>query len=339
MLISFTLMGLGILGLALIPGYRDIGLAAPIAVVVCRMVQGFALGAEVGPTTAYLIEAAPPAKRARYAAWQASSQNLAAMAGGTVGVALSAVMGQAALDAWGWRIAFGVGALILPVGIMLRRSLPETLHHAEDASPHQPASTSLWAHRRIIALGLGMIAGATVATYTINYMTTYARVTLKLGAAIALAAPVLSGLAGVIFGLVGGALADRFGRRPLLIWPRAVLLAATWPAFHLMASGHSGPLLLTCVFILASMAALPSAATFTAISEGLHKQARSLIFGAVYAIAVATFGGLTQPVIAALIETTGDRLSPAWLLMTFTAIGLTASLLTPETAPGRKASR
>ena len=121
MLISFAMMGLGIVGLALTPSYSTIGILAPILVVTWRLCQGFALGGEVGPTTAYLIEAAPPHRRAFYAAWQNVSQNMAAIVGGSTGVVLSLLIG--ASRAW----TPGAGALpsawarlILPIGLMLR---------------------------------------------------------------------------------------------------------------------------------------------------------------------------------------------------------------------------
>lgn len=339
MLFSFALMGVGILGLALTPSYGAIGPLAPILVVIWRLCQGFALGGEVGPTTAYLIEAAPAARRALYAAWQGGSQNLAAIAGGLAGVTLSALIGAADLDDWGWRLAFLLGALILPFGLILRRNLPETLHRAEAASVHQPAAKALGAHARIVLLGLSLIAASTVATYAMTYMTTYARETLKMGPGISLAAPIVNGAAGVVFGLAGGWLSDRYGRKALMIWPRLLLLVAVWPIFILMVKNRDAATLLGGVAVLAALGALVSAATFTAISESLRKEVRGLVFGGVYATAVAVFGGTTQPIIAEMIHATGDPVSPAWYVMAFTALGLAAALLMKETAPAKTAPR
>ena len=333
MLISFAMMGVGIVGLTLTPSYATIGVAAPILVVFWRLCQGFALGGEVGPTTAYLIEAAPPGRRAFYAAWQAGSQNLAAIVGGLTAVILAHLLGSAELDAWGWRLAFGIGALILPVGLILRRSLPETLHRPEEATRHQPALTTLTAHTRIISLGLALIAAATVSTYSMTYMTTYARETLKMSAAVSLAAPIVNGAAGVTFGLIGGLLSDRLGRRTMMIWPRVAFILALWPAFYLMAHNRDAVTLFVGIAVLAGTSALTTAAVFTAISESLRKEVRGLALGGVYAIAVAVFGGGTQPAIHWLIHATGDPLSPAWCGIAFAAAGLIASLLIRETAP------
>ena len=137
MLLSFGLMGLAILGLALTPSYATIGLAAPLLALGFRLLQGFALGGEVGATTAFLIEAAPPSRRGLYGGWQGASQGLASLFGGLIGVGLSHWLSPHDLSAWGWRAAFLVGAAVLPVGLVIRRSLPETRHHVEEANAAQ----------------------------------------------------------------------------------------------------------------------------------------------------------------------------------------------------------
>jgi MHS family citrate/tricarballylate:H+ symporter-like MFS transporter len=335
MLISFAMMGVGIVGLAVTPSYATIGALAPILVVTWRLCQGFALGGEVGPTTAYLIEAAPQNRRGLYAAWQNVSQNLAAIVGGSMGVVLSSLIGAADLDDWGWRLAFGLGALILPIGLILRRNLPETLNEPEEATRHQPAMTTLTAHTRIIALGLALIAAATVSTYSMTYMTTYARETLKLSSRVSLAAPIINGAAGVLFGLAGGVLSDRLGRRAMMIWPRVFFILALWPVYSLMSHNRDALTLFAGIFVLAGASALTTASVFVAIAESLRKEVRGLALGGVYAIAVAVFGGGTQPAISWLIHQTGDPLSPAWCGIAFAAAGLAASLMIKETAPSR----
>src|SRR6185312_1973406 len=107
------------------------GVAAPIIVIAALMVQGFALGGEVGPTTAYLLEIAPLEHRALVVAWQPASQEIAATAGALVGVILSTTMAPEMLDLYGWRVAFLIGAVCLPFGVWMRRTLPETVPQAE----------------------------------------------------------------------------------------------------------------------------------------------------------------------------------------------------------------
>jgi MFS family permease len=335
MLLSFALMGVSILGLALTPGYAMIGVAAPVLVLVWRLCQGFALGGELGPTTAFLVEAAPPSRRGFYSAWQGGSQNLANITGGLVGVTLASAFGAASLDAWGWRAAFLLGALVLPFGIVLRRDLPETLHRPEPRSLVHPGEATLLASAPVLLRALALIAASTVSTYVFSYMTTYAFRTLHMPAAISLGATLMSGACGFTAGLIGGAMSDHVGRRAMMIWPRIVFLLATWPAFFLLVRNHDAATLLAATAVITFTSALSTASVFVSISESLHKEVRVLGLGMVYATAVAVFGGTTQPIIAALIEVTGDPLSPAWYMMAFTAIGLVASILTRETAHRR----
>src|ERR1700722_4221612 len=127
MLLSFTLMGVALLGFVCVPTFKQIGIWAPVLALLCRLVQGFALGGEVGPTTAYLIEAAPLTKRGQYGAWQSASQSLASISAGLVGLTVSATLSAPAAHDWGWRIALMIGVLVLPFGLIIRRFLPETL--------------------------------------------------------------------------------------------------------------------------------------------------------------------------------------------------------------------
>ncbi len=334
MVFSFSLMGVSILALALTPSYRTIGPLAPVLVVVWRLCQGFALGGEVGPTTAYLVEAAPPGQRGLYGAWQGASQNVAAIVGGFVGAGLTHFAGVASLETWGWRAAFLLGALTLPFGLLLRRNLPETLHRAETAVAGQPTRSGLAGHASIILLGLALIAAGTVSTYAFTYVTTYARSTLHMGAMIALLASLANGVFGLVASLAGGALSDRLGRRFMMIWPRVLFLAVIWPAYFLMARNRDAVTLITAAAVLAVLFNLSNSAVLVAITESLRKDIRGVATGAIYATAVAVFGGSTQALITWLIKVTGDPLAPAWYVIGFTVLGLIASVLMKESAHG-----
>ncbi len=333
MLLSLTLMGVAILGLALTPSYAAIGVAAPILALAWRLVQGFALGGEIGPTTAFLIEAAPPERRAFFGAFQGVSQAAAALTAGLVGVTLANLTGPQALDAWGWRAALILGAAVLPFGAWLRRTLPETLHRPEDAVDSHPADSGFRSHLKIVLIGLALITGATISTYVVGFMTTYAISTLHMPARIALGASLATGSAGIVCGLIGGVLADSLGRRPLMIWPRIGLLLVILPAFKFIIVRHDAIGLLGGIAAMAALAALSGAATITALTESMHKNFRGLGVGAVYAIAVSVFGGTTQPIIATLIHFTGNPMAPAWYMLGAVTLGLAASLVIRESAP------
>src|SRR5258708_17401077 len=138
MLLSFGMMGGAIIAMALIPSYAVIGWASPVLALVARSVQGFALGGEIGPTTACLFETAPARRRGLYASFQSASQTVATLVGGMVWVVLAQVLSASALDVYGWRIALLLGGLTLPFGLLIRRALPETLHVADHLPAHAP---------------------------------------------------------------------------------------------------------------------------------------------------------------------------------------------------------
>src|SRR5580692_8133955 len=180
MLLSFFLIGVGVIGLPLIPSYASIGVLAPVLAIAFRLVQGFALGGEVGPSTAFLMEAAPPLRRGLYISLQATSADVAVMVAGAVGVGLASVLDPAALDSWGWRVALLAGAVIIPFGLLLRRTLGETLQPLRE-----PQVPTIRSYGRIAAAGLALLASATTTNYLLNYMTTYANSTLGMPARIA----------------------------------------------------------------------------------------------------------------------------------------------------------
>lgn len=338
MMLSFSLMGAALLGFVCVPGYRQIGVWAPILAVTCRLVQGFALGGEVGPTTAYLIEAAPLHQRGLYGAWQSASQSLASISGGGMGLIISAVLGASAVHEWGWRIALAVGVLVLPFGLVIRSHLPETRHHAEpklaahsdlaeDAHPLRIIAN----HWRVVLCGLGLIAAGTVSTYVFSFMTTYAQATLHMGLQTGLLIAVTNGAVGFFASLAGGALSDRFGRRILLIWPRILFIAAILPTFWLVVRIHEPVALLGLMAALSVVSNLSGVPAIIIITESLRKDVRGVGLATIYATAVAVFGGTTQPIVAWLDQVTGNPLAIAWYLMGAACVGLVASILILET--------
>src|SRR5262245_29174434 len=125
MVLSFTLMGVAIVGLALTPPYAKIGVLAPALVLFFRLLQGFALGGEVGPTTAYMAEAAPTHRRGFYLSMQYATQDVAVLIAGIIATYLAAKLTTEQLSAWGWRVAMLIGATAVPFGLWVRQTLPE----------------------------------------------------------------------------------------------------------------------------------------------------------------------------------------------------------------------
>jgi MHS family citrate/tricarballylate:H+ symporter-like MFS transporter len=337
MVLSFAIMGSAIIVLALTPSYDTIGIAAPILAIVARLVQGFSLGGEVGPTTAYLLEAAPPSRRGLAVSWQPASQQIAAATGALVGVVLSKFMSSAALDAYGWRVAFLLGAICLPFGLWMRRGLPETLHLCENetALPQsigRPAG-NVRANARIMILGLIILASGTIVNYVTQYVTTYAQNTLHVAADLAFATSLVIHGLGFVGALYGGWLADRHGRWPVMVWPQLAALLLTYPVFLWVVDTHSALALLGGFGTLSLIGIIPYTAFSVAFAEGLPKNIRAGAFATIYAVAIAGFGGTAQLIVTWLIHMTGNALAPAWYILFATAVGLVAMAMMRETAP------
>jgi MFS family permease len=340
MILSFAMMGCAMLVLALIPSYHSIGIAAPLLAIVARMVQGFSLGGEVGPTTAYLMEAAPPDQRGLAVSWQPVSQQVAATAGALVGLVLSKFMSSAALDAYGWRIAFLLGVVCLPYGLWLRSRLPETIHLQEtEMVPAQHPGGDLGvirANARVLILGLLILASGTIITYVTDYMTTFAEDTLQVAADLAFATSVVSNGIGIGGALYGGYLADRYGRWPVMVWPQLAALLLTYPVFLWIVETHSAMALLGGFGLLSLIGSVPYSAFYVALAEGLPKHIRGGAFATIYAVAIAGFGGTAQLIVTWLIHITGNAMAPAWYLLLATAVGLVAMAMMRETAPAKR---
>lgn len=331
MLLSFALMGLGVLGLAFTPSYASIGIAAPIIVVVIRMVQGFALGGDVGPTTAILMEAAPPHRRGLYGSLQFSSQGLATVLAGIAGVILASVLNAAQLQSFGWRIAFALGAIVLPVGIIIRRRLPETLH--VETPEAALATAPLRSILRTAFTGLGMIMGATTGFYVVAYLSTYSQTVLHLKANVSFASTLMFGVMNMIFSTLAGFSSDKYGRKPVMIGLRIIMIAAIYPGFMLIVRYPGVGTLLFTTAILGLFSQASGAAGFVALAEAIPKRVRSTLLATVYSLGVAIFGGTTQAIITWLMHATGDIYAPAHYLAFGSVVCLIAMLMMDETAP------
>ena len=341
MTLSYSLIGVSVVALALIPSYRRIGLAAPVLAVIARLVQGFSLGGEVGPNTAYLLEAAAPHRRGLVVAWQGASQSIASVVGALVGLGLAALMPPAALESYGWRIAFLLGAVTVPFGLILRRTMPETLQASEPGvAPAQQTSgfALLRHHRRVLALGLLIVGGGTVSNYVTNYMTTFAQSTLHMSAGIAFAATLVPNTAGLVAILFGGWLSDRLGRRPLMIWPNVLHVIITLPIFYWIVTVRSAAALLCGMAVLSFASSMAYGAFYAAFAESLPMRLRGRGFATVYGTAIALFGGTTQLMITGLIHVTGSAMAPGGYLLAANLMGLSAMLLMRESAPVHRGS-
>jgi MFS family permease len=339
MMLCFLLIGISIIGMALIPSYAHIGIAAPILAVTARMMQGFSLGGETGTNTAYLMEAADSRRRGLIVSLQGVSQRVALIMGGIVGALLTALLSPAALEAYGWRIAFLLGAVVVPFGFWLRKNIPETLHLPEISAVDPVSNSSRMSHaranRRVMVLGLIVLSAGTIGTYISTYVVTFAQATLHLAARAGFIAQTSANLFAAFAALLGGWLSDRYGRRPINVWGSCVLLLSIYPVFAWIVATRSEFTLLVGMSALAGASAFFYGSFFTALAESLPKSIRGSGFGIVYAVAITIFGGTTQLVVTWLIHVTGSAMAPAWYWIGAAAFGQIALMLMTESAPAR----
>jgi len=336
MMLSFSLMGFAILGLALTPSYARIGVAAPILLLAFRLLQGLALGGEVGPSTAFLVEAAPPLRRGLYVALQFATQDSAILVAGIVGFVLSSLLPPAALDAWGWRLALLLGTAVVPLGLYMRNSLPETLAHADSAAatPMDRQVSPL-----LVILALLMLGAGTIANYALIYLTTYAQDSLRLATNVAFAATIVNGAFAVFGDITSGMLSDRVGRKPLMLSAMTLLILLLVPSFIAMEHFRSAVALYAATALLTLLLSGAIGPALVTITETLPKAVRSGALSVIYAVAIAVAGGSTQFMIKWLTDATGNPLAPAWYVTAALVVGGVAMLIVAESAPVRTAPR
>jgi len=336
MILTVVLITVGTLGLAATPAYSTIGVAAPVIVVICRLVQGFALGGEVGPATALLIEAAPANRRGLYTSWQLASQGLAVCVGGVIGVAVSLLLSPPQLASWGWRVPFLFSLLLVPVAMYIRRKMPETLElGAKAAAPGQSNASRLSGNLRYVVLGTLVLLAGAVSSQVGNYMTTYAIQVLKLPPVLAQMSVLVGGALTFVFALVGGVVCDIWGRKVAMIVPRVALAVLIVPMFWCLTSAPGASTLLAVTAVLAALTAASATGGLVAIPELMPPQFRSTGIAITYGVGTAIFGGTTQFAVTWIIALTHSALAPAYYVVATSVVSLLATFLLPETRDKR----
>jgi MFS family permease len=335
MTLTLILMGVSIVALALIPPYAAIGIAAPILAVIARLVQGFALGGEIAPAIACILEGSPERRRGLFVSFFGLFAGAGALLGALVGLLLSWILSPAMLEADGWRIAFLLGALTLPLGVWLRRSLPETLPESAATAPHQGGWAIFREHRRAILLFFVIMAVGNIGFYIFQYATTYAQNVLHMSPRVAFTSTVSLNAVGIVATLLGGWLADTVGRKPVFVVSRIAVAVAAVPVFLWIVTDRTPTALIVGVTLLAALSQLGTGANWIWFAELLPAGVRGRAYGTTYGLAVALFGGTAQMVVAWLIQTTGSDLAPAWYLAAAYLLATIAGLMLPESAPAR----
>jgi MFS family permease len=338
LLLTLALMSIGIISLAVMPGYAQIGIAAPVLVLAGRLLQGFSAGMELGGVSVYLAEIAPPGRKGFYVSWQSASQQVAVVAAAAIGILLSTWLSPAALNAWGWRVPLGVGCLIAPLLFLLRRSLSETSAFAARTTRPGWAEIlrSLAANWRRIAIGMMLATLTTVSFYMITvYTPAFGTLTLHLASLPVFVVTLAVGVSNLVWLPIMGALSDRIGRKSLLIAVSLLMLVSAYPAMLWLVSAPSFARLLAVELWFSFIFGGYNGAMVVFLTEIIPVSLRASGFSLAYSLATALFGGFTPAVSTALVHATGDRAAPGLWLTAAAGVGLVAALIaTPAAEAG-----
>jgi MFS transporter, MHS family, proline/betaine transporter len=295
LLLSILMMTFGTLAVACMPTFAQIGVAAPLLVIVARLVQGFSAGGEFGSSTAFLVEHMP-GRRGFVASWQFASQGISALLGSGFGLLLSSTLSEADLQNWGWRIPFFFGVLIGPIGLYIRNNIEDATAPPADKND-TPVRNVFMEQKFAVLLAVGSLAVSTAVNYLIIYMPTYVVKTLHLPPTIGYLAAFAAAIAAVTLNPVAGALSDRVGRTTHLITVGTVMLLAIFPLYLLLSGKPSGTVIVLAVLLLGSLKALYLGAVAALMSELFPASTRATGLGLSYNIGVTAFGG-SGPAIA-----------------------------------------
>lgn len=324
--ISIGLMVLGTLLICVMPSYAVIGIAAPIGILVARLVQGFAAGGEFGSATALMVEHLPH-RRGFAASWQFTSQAMSSLLAAVLGTVLTTALTADQLESWGFRIPFVVGLLVGPVGLYIRRHVPEppeSVAAREAGTTTSPVRTVLWQQKRLVLLTIGVLAVTTCLNYMITYIPTYSIETLHLPDSSGFIAALVAGIVLLAVTSVAGHYSDRFGQIRFMLPSAALILVLIYPMFAFMVTV---PTLWVLGIVLFGMALLkacyfgPMGALMAAIFP-TETRATGMAVG--YNIGVGVFGGFTPLIAAWLTDATHHDMAPSFWVMLAAVVSITS---------------
>ncbi|KXX59927.1 MFS transporter [Rhodococcus sp. ACS1] len=321
--------------IALCPTYEQIGVAAPIVLLLARLVQGFSAGGEFGSSSALLVESATGMRRAFAGSWQQVSAGLGVLIAAVLALVLTSALEPDVMSSWGWRAAFIAGGLLGMVGLWLRIGLDETdsfrTAQEEGRIPRNPLTEVFRKHPGAALRVIGMAAAGVLIYYIwINYMPGY--VSAVIGTMTLQTALVANTIALAYFLCLlpfVGIIADRIGRKPVMLTFAVGFLVFAYPAFRLLETGGFWTLFaveIVGVTLLAGYAGLIA----TVMAEQFPAEVRTTGIGFPYAIAVAVFGG-TAPYTTTWLATNGLQ-DWVWLYVAAAAlVGVIVYARMPET--------
>jgi MHS family proline/betaine transporter-like MFS transporter len=331
LLLTIFLMAVGTAGIGLVPSRAAIGPLAPWLLLVCRLIQGFSAGGEWASATTFIYEWAPARRRGFFSSLQQSSVACGMLLGSAMAALFTTLLTKSQMADFGWRIPFLLGALILPVGLYTWRKVEETpVFKRRDGTP-----VAIGTGMRLAARAIGITVIWTVAYYAVlTYMPVFTAHFSRLGPAAALWSNALSLFVLAVTTPLFGGLADRVGRKPLLLAGAAGFAILTYPLFLLIVRSESMLPIILAQIVFALMTAIYSGGAPAAMNEIFPPASRLLWMSTGYSLATALFGGFGPFISTWLVRATGSPLSPALYIVAGALISLAAILPLKETRDG-----
>jgi MFS transporter, MHS family, proline/betaine transporter len=314
--------------IGLLPGYATLGLIAPIALTLLRMVQGLSVGGEYTSSMVFLVERAPQARRGLMGALTACGATSGILLGSAVGAGFAASLSEHALNSWGWRIPFLLGLVVGIAGYLLRRHVLETV--PLEPRKKAPIVETLHDHWRTVLAFAGLSVFNAIGFYvSFVYLVSWLQTADGIPPARALEINSLSMVLLVPVVIASGALSDRFGRKPVLLLATTLAFIGAVPLFWLL--NQPSELLaqvgqLGLVLVVGLYGAQPAI-----MVEAAPPRVRCTAVALGYNLCLGIIGGLTPLTATWLVERTGNEIAPAYLIMAAAAVSFLSILTFRET--------
>jgi len=321
MLLSIVVMTIGTGLMAIMPTYASIGIAAPIFVLLARLLQGFAVAGEFGSATAFLVEHSKT-RKGYFASFQWFGQGLAAVLASFFGVILTAWLTTDQLNSWGWRIPFFFGMLIGPIGLYIRKHAgesPEFRDKGPATAPVRELFTLQWDR---LLMCIGTVVLSTSSNYIILYMPTYAIQQLHLPQTLGFIATLIGGILLTVGAPFFGHLSDSVGRLRMMVAVSLLFAVSAYPAFVLLVANPSLAGIVGIVCWLSLLKAAYSGTLPALMAELFPTATRSTGIALSYNVSVPIFGGFAPLIAAWLVAVTASPLAPSYYLIATSIISL-----------------
>ena len=330
---SVLAMALPSFAIGLLPSEATIGLAAPVLLLVFRLLQGLAVGGEYMASSVFLVEGALPGKRGLMGAWSPFGCFAGTLLGSAAGLIINTALPPNAVMAYGWRIPFLFGILVALGGIVIRRNFVEKVPHQPPAK--SPIGESFRNHWRTILHLILLVAGLSVGFYTtFVYSATWLKQVAGMSAKNVFEINTIAMAVSLGAVLAAGALSDRFGRRPVVVVVSALLMVVSYPVMSLMAGGQWIAVLAGQV-VLALLVSAASGVLASTMAELAPWRVRCTVLSISYNFGVALLGGTTPLMAEWLISSTGYSLAPAVYMAIAGGLSFIGALLVPKAMPHR----